>query len=140
MSVVDNLLLFRCVQIVRRLTQKSREIGIFCNISGDTLADREFFPQFLDYMRVNRDLAGHKDKARATLDKLMELNRKDYVSPAYISIAYIGLGNRDKVFEWADKCIEQRAALLVRLKVEPVVDTVRDDARFAKLTDKVNVH
>ncbi|HJT44185.1 MAG TPA: EAL domain-containing protein [Rhizomicrobium sp.] len=58
MSVVDNLLLFRCVQIVRRLTQKNRDIGIFCNISGDTLADKEFFPQFLDYMRVNRDLAG----------------------------------------------------------------------------------
>ena len=58
MSVVDNLLLFRCVQIVRRLTQKSREIGIFCNISGDTLADAEFFPQFLDYMQANRDLAG----------------------------------------------------------------------------------
>ena len=58
MSVVDNLLLFRCVQIVRRLAQKNRDIGIFCNISGDTLADKEFFPQFLDYMRVNRDLAG----------------------------------------------------------------------------------
>ena len=58
MSVVDNLLLFRCVQILRRLTQKNRDIGIFCNISGDTLADKEFFPQFLDYMRVNRDLAG----------------------------------------------------------------------------------
>ncbi len=57
MSVVDNLLLFRCVQIVRRLTQKSREIGVFCNISGDTLADAEFFPQFLDYMQANRDLA-----------------------------------------------------------------------------------
>jgi cyclic-di-GMP phosphodiesterase TipF (flagellum assembly factor) len=50
--------LFRCVQIVRRLTQKSRDIGIFCNISGDTLADAEFFPQFLDYMQTNRDLAG----------------------------------------------------------------------------------
>ena len=58
MSVVDNLLLFRCMQIVRKLTQKSRDIGIFCNISGDTLADKEFFPQFLDYMRVNRDLTG----------------------------------------------------------------------------------
>lgn len=57
MSVVDNLLLFRCVQIVRRLTQKSRDIGIFCNISGDTLADAEFFPQFLDYMQANRDLS-----------------------------------------------------------------------------------
>src|SRR5471032_2112852 len=59
MSVVDNLLLFRCVQIVRRLMQKGRDIGIFCNISGETLADKEFFPQFLDYMRANRDLAGH---------------------------------------------------------------------------------
>ena len=58
MSVVDNLLLFRCVQVVRRLTAKTREIGIFCNISGDTLADAEFFPQFLDYMQANRDLAG----------------------------------------------------------------------------------
>jgi cyclic-di-GMP phosphodiesterase TipF (flagellum assembly factor) len=59
MSVVDNLLLFRCVQIVRRLTGKHREIGVFCNISGDTLADAEFFPQFLEYMHHNRDLGPH---------------------------------------------------------------------------------
>jgi cyclic-di-GMP phosphodiesterase, flagellum assembly factor TipF len=59
MSVVDNLLLFRCVQIVRRLTAKHKEIGVFCNISGDTLADAEFFPQFLEYMHHNRDLAPH---------------------------------------------------------------------------------
>jgi cyclic-di-GMP phosphodiesterase TipF (flagellum assembly factor) len=59
MSVVDNLLLFRCVQIVRRLTGKHREIGVFCNISGDTLTDVEFFPQFLEYMHHNRDLGSH---------------------------------------------------------------------------------
>jgi cyclic-di-GMP phosphodiesterase TipF (flagellum assembly factor) len=58
MSVVDNLLLFRCVQIVRKLTQKSKGLGVFCNISGDTLRDGEFFPQFLEYMHHNRDLAG----------------------------------------------------------------------------------
>ena len=59
MSVVDNLLLFRCVQVVRRLAQKSRGVGVFCNISADTLTDQEFFPQFLDYMHANKDLAGH---------------------------------------------------------------------------------
>src|SRR6185503_18470821 len=58
MSVVDNLLLFRCVQIVRRLTAKQKDIGVFCNISAETLSDTEFFPQFLDYMHHNRDLAG----------------------------------------------------------------------------------
>ena len=59
MSVVDNLLLFRCVQIVRRMTARHNNIGVFCNISGDTLADTEFFPQFLEYMHHNRDLAPH---------------------------------------------------------------------------------
>ncbi|HXR94403.1 MAG TPA: EAL domain-containing protein [Rhizomicrobium sp.] len=59
MSVVDNLLLFRCVQVVRRLAQKSRGVGVFCNISADTLTDQEFFPQFLDYMHANKDLGGH---------------------------------------------------------------------------------
>jgi len=58
MSVVDNLLLFRCVQIVRKLTTKNKDIGVFCNISGDTLRDTEFFPQFLEYMHHNRDLSG----------------------------------------------------------------------------------
>jgi cyclic-di-GMP phosphodiesterase TipF (flagellum assembly factor) len=59
MSVVDNLLLLRCVQIVRRLTQKQRELAVFCNISAPTLSDPEFFPQFLDFMHHHRDLAGH---------------------------------------------------------------------------------
>ena len=59
MSIVDNLLLFRCVQVVRRLAQKNREIAAFCNISGHTLSDAEFFPQFLDFMHHNRDLSGH---------------------------------------------------------------------------------
>jgi cyclic-di-GMP phosphodiesterase TipF (flagellum assembly factor) len=58
MSVVDNLLLFRCVQVVRRLTQKSRNIGVFCNISGQTLSDAQFFPQFLEFMHHHKDLAG----------------------------------------------------------------------------------
>jgi cyclic-di-GMP phosphodiesterase TipF (flagellum assembly factor) len=59
MSVVDNLLLLRCVQIVRRLTQKQRELAVFCNISAPTLSDPEFFPQFLDFMHHHRDLSGH---------------------------------------------------------------------------------
>ncbi len=58
MSVVDNLLLFRCIQVVRRLTQKRRDVGVFCNISGHTLSDAEFFPQFLDFLHHHRDLTG----------------------------------------------------------------------------------
>jgi cyclic-di-GMP phosphodiesterase TipF (flagellum assembly factor) len=58
MSTIDNVLTFRCVQIVRKLMKQDRRVGIFCNISPTALSDENFFPQFLEFMRENRDLAG----------------------------------------------------------------------------------
>ncbi len=57
-TAIDNLLLFRCVQIVRRLAKQDRKVGIFCNISLASLADEVFFPQFLEFISANRDLSG----------------------------------------------------------------------------------
>jgi cyclic-di-GMP phosphodiesterase TipF (flagellum assembly factor) len=57
MPRIDNLLLFRCVQVLRRLLSKNREIGLFCNISASTLQDPRFFPQFSQFMEANRALA-----------------------------------------------------------------------------------
>jgi cyclic-di-GMP phosphodiesterase TipF (flagellum assembly factor) len=57
-TAIDNLLLFRCVQIVRRLAKQDRRVGIFCNISLASLADEVFFPQFLEFLADNKDLHG----------------------------------------------------------------------------------
>jgi cyclic-di-GMP phosphodiesterase TipF (flagellum assembly factor) len=57
MSTVDNLLLFRCVQFIRRLTARQKDVGVFCNISSHSLNDASFFPQFVDFMRAHRDLS-----------------------------------------------------------------------------------
>jgi len=57
-AAIDNLLLFRCVQIVRRLAGQDRKVGIFCNISLASLGDDDFFPAFMEFMAANRDLAG----------------------------------------------------------------------------------
>lgn len=58
LGVIDNMLLFRCVQIVRRLSEKDRRIGVFCNVAISSLEDEAFFPQFLEFIKENRDLAG----------------------------------------------------------------------------------
>ena len=58
LGVIDNMLLFRCVQIVRRLSQRDRRVGVFCNVAMSSLEDESFFPHFLHFMRENRDLAG----------------------------------------------------------------------------------
>ena len=57
MPKIDNLVLFRCVQVVRRLLLKNREIGVFCNLSAATLTDSASFPQFLDFLDANRAIA-----------------------------------------------------------------------------------
>ncbi len=56
MPIIDNLLLFRCVQVVRRMVERNREIGVFCNISPHSLLDAEFFSQFVEFMQHNTDL------------------------------------------------------------------------------------
>jgi len=58
MPKLDNLLLFRCVQITRRLQLKNRDVGLFCNVSASTLGDAVYFRQFLDFMDANRALRG----------------------------------------------------------------------------------
>lgn len=58
MKMIDNLLLFRCVQIVRKLMKQDRRVGIFCNLTPTSLADEVFLPQFVDFMREHLDLAG----------------------------------------------------------------------------------
>jgi cyclic-di-GMP phosphodiesterase TipF (flagellum assembly factor) len=57
-AAIDNLLLFRCVQIVRRLARQDRKVGIFCNVSLSSLSDEDFFPQFLEFLSENKDMSG----------------------------------------------------------------------------------
>jgi cyclic-di-GMP phosphodiesterase, flagellum assembly factor TipF len=54
---IDNLLLLRCVQVVRRLAAKNRDIGLFCDVAGASLVDADFVPNFSEFMNANRALA-----------------------------------------------------------------------------------
>jgi cyclic-di-GMP phosphodiesterase TipF (flagellum assembly factor) len=57
MPAIDNLMVFRCVQVVRRLSNKNREVGLFCNISSSTLTNGAMFQQIVDFLEANRTLA-----------------------------------------------------------------------------------
>ncbi|WP_422375030.1 EAL domain-containing protein [Roseibium sp.] len=54
---IDNLLLFRSIQVVRRLTSRNRNAILFCNISTVSLADETFFPGFLEFVKDNQNFA-----------------------------------------------------------------------------------
>jgi cyclic-di-GMP phosphodiesterase TipF (flagellum assembly factor) len=56
-TAIDNLLLFRCIQTLRRIRKSNANVGFFLNISPHTLADRGFFRDFIQLMSQNIELA-----------------------------------------------------------------------------------
>jgi cyclic-di-GMP phosphodiesterase TipF (flagellum assembly factor) len=54
---IDNLILTRCVRVVRRLQAKNRDVGVFFNLSGATLSNADMFARILDIAEANRALA-----------------------------------------------------------------------------------
>ena len=54
---VDHMVMLRCVQVLRRLMVRNKEIGIFCNVSATTLGNPATFAQCLDFLDANRALA-----------------------------------------------------------------------------------
>jgi cyclic-di-GMP phosphodiesterase TipF (flagellum assembly factor) len=57
MPRIDNVLLVKCVQLLRRVGQGSRLKGVFCNLSSQSLRDSDFFPELVEFMEENSALA-----------------------------------------------------------------------------------
>jgi len=56
-TAIDNMLLFRCVQLVRQSQHQNSNVGFFCNISAHSLSDRHFFRNFVEFVADNTVLA-----------------------------------------------------------------------------------
>ena len=56
-KAIDNMLLFRCIQLVKKIQKHDYATSFFCNVSPTTRADREFFQEFRDYLEKSEELA-----------------------------------------------------------------------------------
>jgi cyclic-di-GMP phosphodiesterase TipF (flagellum assembly factor) len=54
---IDHAVMLRCVQVLRRLMVRNKDVGVFCNVSATTLTNPTNFSQCLDFLEANRVLA-----------------------------------------------------------------------------------
>jgi cyclic-di-GMP phosphodiesterase TipF (flagellum assembly factor) len=54
---IDHMVMLRCVQVLRRLMVRNKDVGVFCNVSAATLGNPAIFAQCLDFLEANRALA-----------------------------------------------------------------------------------
>jgi tetratricopeptide (TPR) repeat protein len=85
-------------------------------------------------------VSGRRADALKILDELKELiNQRSYVSPYSVALIYVGLGDKEQAFEWLDKAKNERDESYIHLKVDPRLDDLRSDPRFAERLRLINL-
>jgi TolB-like protein/DNA-binding winged helix-turn-helix (wHTH) protein/Tfp pilus assembly protein PilF len=82
--------------------------------------------------------SGNKAEAERLLADLISESKRQYVSPYYFAVVYVGLGKPEKAIDWLEKALADRSNGLVFLKVEPELDDLRSNSRFVALQRKLN--
>jgi hypothetical protein len=62
-----------------------------------------------------------------------------YVTPFGVAIIYTRLGDKEKAFAWLNKAYDDRDIYLTEVAIEPALDPLSPDPRFAELLRRVGV-
>jgi tetratricopeptide (TPR) repeat protein len=84
-------------------------------------------------------VSGSPGLARTTVARLQQMRARRYVPAVYIALVYVGLGDRDKAFEWLEKAYDEHCEYLVYLPTEPLADPLRPDPRFRRLLERLGL-
>lgn len=96
-------------------------------------------PHALGHMGNAYARAGRTAEARAILPKLMDHIQKTGIGRYEIALVYAGLKDNKAAFDWLEKAYQARDKGLTYLKVDPCLDPLRSDPRFANLEKRVGL-
>jgi eukaryotic-like serine/threonine-protein kinase len=104
------------------------------------LAKNRMGPQIVgSYLARAYALAGRKAEAQNILEELQELSKNQYIPPYFLAAIHVALDQPDQAFHCLDRAYEERDPWLVYLKVDPMFDSVRSDARLTAMLGKVGM-
>jgi DNA-binding winged helix-turn-helix (wHTH) protein/TolB-like protein/Flp pilus assembly protein TadD len=77
--------------------------------------------------------AGRVSDARAVLERFDEIAKVKPVAPFQRAMVHIGLGEPAEAFRLLNEAVDQRSWYVSWLKMDPMLDPLRDDARYGVL-------
>jgi len=83
-------------------------------------------------------VTGAQAEARKVLDQVLSLSQKRYVPPSFIAVVYVGLGDRERAFQWFEKALEEHW-MHAWVLPDPRLDPIRSDPRFRNLTQRMGL-
>ena len=83
--------------------------------------------------------AGKAKEARATLARLAQASREQYVSAYYIALVHVALGDLETGLDWLERAYDEQSAWIGYMKVDPRLDPVRVQPRFQRLLRRLRL-
>ena len=84
-------------------------------------------------------LMGRREQAESALAELQDRASQTYVSSYNRAAIYTALGEKDRALEWLEVACDERSYWLIYLGVDPLLDSLRDDARFTNLMRRMGL-
>ena len=82
---------------------------------------------------------GRKDDARKRIRQLYQMAGKGWWDPGAIASIYAGLGEKDSAFAWLEKAFRDHSNSIFYIKVDPFLDSLRNDGRYVELLRKLGL-
>jgi len=96
-------------------------------------------PHALGHLANAYARAGQVDAALETISQVEKHVRNEGVGRYEIALAYAGLGKKDEAFRWLEEAYRAHDEGLTNLKIDPCLDPLRSDPRFADLVRRVGL-
>ncbi len=116
----------------RRYQEALVEYNKALEIAGDT-------PQINAHIAHVLAVSGKKTEALTALAKLQELAQRQYVPPYDIALIYLGLGDKEKAFEWLEKAYSDHSTEMIYFKVDPMFAPLGSDPRYESLLRRMHL-
>ncbi len=84
-------------------------------------------------------LAGRENEAQKILDQLNKISKERCIDTYFIAYIYVGLGDKDKAFDYLEKCFEVGDMYLCYLPIDPIFKDLHEDPRFKVLLKRMGI-
>jgi len=78
-------------------------------------------------------VSGRRREALEMVAEFRKLSARSYVDGYLVAMIYGALGDNDQAMAWLEKAFEQRSASMEYCKVDPFMDSLQSDPRYAGL-------
>ena len=139
----------RAMAVDSTRAETRRLLGLLAEVLGDyELAESQYRAalardpadlQALASLGRIHALDARPEEARAVLARLDSLSAERYVSPYLFAGIAEALGDRRRAFAWVEEAVADRVGDVVYLDLDPRLDRLRGDRRFARIRRSVGL-